>query len=161
MTFSVSVTPSGTTADLKVGTAVAATLDSTGITLPGNAVSPLQAVTLQQVQDFVNSNVIGVNQSWQNLTSSRVLNTTYTNNTSRPIMVHITVQFNDGSGPRPYIRLLVNDVEADFSAGGEYNGSNYAGYYGHVNTIVPVGAIYRVQTLDGVVHDLGIWTELR
>jgi hypothetical protein len=41
---------------------------------------------------------IGVNQTWQNVTSSRAIGTTYTNSTGKPIQVIIIQSQNNGGG---------------------------------------------------------------
>jgi hypothetical protein len=86
--------------------------------------------------------VLGVNQTWQNLTASRVANTTYTNDTGRPIQVVL----NSGTGATR--NFYVNGVL--FSTTSIINGGNCI----HTATI-PDGDTYMI---DGTV---GIWNELR
>jgi hypothetical protein len=88
---------------------------------------------------------IGYSQTWQNLTSQRVPNTTYTNTTSRPIQVAITV---DATGATSY--LYVNNI----MVGGATTVSGYSNYQ-QLTAIVPVGSSYR---LTGV---RAAWAELR
>ena len=51
--------------------------------------STTQALTAAQGK-ALSDTMFGVNQTTQNMTSSRIINTTYTNSTSRPIFVFIT-----------------------------------------------------------------------
>jgi hypothetical protein len=67
--------------------------DTSGsVTLDAPAIAGSTVLTLPATTGTValTSEVIGVGQTWQNVTSSRALATTYTNNTGKPIQVAIT-----------------------------------------------------------------------
>lgn len=81
---------------------------------------------------------LGDGQVWQNLTTSRVSGTVYTNTTGRPIQVHVAI-----SSGAVYAR--VGPVDISFSA------------Y-HAAFVVPAGATYTV-TLNNPVNLC--WSELR
>lgn len=96
--------------------------------------------------------MIGVGQTWQDVTGSRALSVTYTNSTSRPIMVFVSVTVNATS---PSSILSVNDVSVSIAAGSSWP-TNFI-MRGVLVTIVPAGATYRV---DGG-YSLSNWSELR
>lgn len=95
-----------------------------------------------------NQRPIGVGQTWQNMTASRVINTNYTNNTGRPIQVFVSGQASSGS----QASLSVDGVLASSSL------NNITGYtsVSSASAIVPAGAVYRA----GVTGTL-YWSELR
>ena len=98
---------------------------------------------------------IGVNQTWQNVTASRVAGTTYTNSTGKPIEIMASVT---SSTQGPYsIDITCNGVVLNSN---NYYSAN-AGYKGTINAIIPNGNTYIV-TLGGFGSPtLGLWTELR
>lgn len=96
--------------------------------------------------------MIGVGQTWQDVTGSRALSVTYTNSTSRPIMVFVSVTVNATS---PSSILSVNGVSVSIAAGSSWP-TNFI-MRGVLVTIVPAGATYRV---DGG-YSLSNWSELR
>jgi hypothetical protein len=93
---------------------------------------------------------IGVGQTWQDVTSSRALNTSYTNSTGKPIFLAIsyvnTAETNDAS-------ITVSGVEV---ASTRMNISATSGYV-TLNAIVPDGATYSYQS-DSALRR---WVELR
>jgi len=92
---------------------------------------------------------LGYSQTWQDLTASRALATTYYNTTGRPIFVTAT---NAGSASNVSVTATVNGVvaaESLFAVGG--NG-------GFVSFVVPPGATYSVTMSAG---GLNRWSELR
>ena len=100
---------------------------------------------------------IGVGQSWQNLFTSRLANTNYTNSTGKPIMLYISCQtgFNGGA------KLILNGVDpinASFDGTVNTNdGSN--GGRSFLGAIVPDGHTYR---MDGTgFFAMSGWMELR
>lgn len=97
---------------------------------------------------FVRATAVGVGQTWQNVTASRVIGTTYTNSTGKPIQVAIaidmtgTLSFNfivDGVTVR-----AITSTSAAFSDGVS-------------GIIVPAGATYQATGTGFLVN----WTELR
>jgi hypothetical protein len=92
--------------------------------------------------------VLGVGQTWQNVTGSRARNTTYTNNTGKPIMVYVST-INDTSNAATVIVGGVTIAILDTTSAGNNT----------INTsfIVPNGTTYRVTSFRA----LALWTELR
>lgn len=89
--------------------------------------------------------VLGVGQTWQDVTASRATNTTYTNSTTTPICVHI---YCVGSG-------VMNVVIDAINIGGFQ--ANASAVNGSGTFIVPSGSTYR---LNGSAT-LFKWSELR
>jgi hypothetical protein len=90
-------------------------------------------------------NGVGVGQTWQDVTSSRVRSTNYTNNTGAPIFVSISIlRFNNDAS------LLVNSIVVGL-VGGVDGGS------GQLSAVVPAGSTYRVNGAASIQY----WTELR
>ena len=91
----------------------------------------------------------GAGQSWKDVTASRVIGTTYTNTTGRPIQVAVTVS------AVPYFVMLcyVNGVQI------QYQNSGGAGYSQACSSsfIVPPGATYMVNVTAGTYNT---WMEL-
>ncbi|WP_333501455.1 hypothetical protein [Kluyvera genomosp. 2] len=96
--------------------------------------------------------MIGVGQTWQDVTGNRALSVTYTNSTGKPIMVFVSVTVNATS---PSSILSVNNVSVSIAAGSSWP-TNFI-MRGVLVTIVPAGATYRV---DGG-YSLSNWSELR
>lgn len=87
---------------------------------------------------------LGVGQTWNNMTSSRSVGVTYTNDTGKPIQICV---YYGVSGPGDYgASLIVNGVETGGSTGG-------------FNCIIPAGTIYRLD-VSGTAR-LSRWLELR
>lgn len=102
------------------------------------AINPVDSATIAQSTD------LGVGQSWQNVTSSRSVGLTYTNNTGKPIMIAVTKSLR---GTQGYIQ--VNNINVAYF----HNGDD-----GLTNTvIVPNGATYRVTGITNLL----LWAELR
>lgn len=105
--------------------------------------STTQALTAAQGR-ALNMQMLGVGQTWQNMTSSRSVGTNYTNTTGRPIMIAVTKELR---GTQGYIQ--VNGINVAYF----HNGDD-----GMTNTvIVPAGSTYRVTGIS----NLSLWTELR
>jgi hypothetical protein len=96
-------------------------------------------------------NYIGVNQTWNNVTSSRAFNTTYTNSTGRPIEVGIYMNNTTNAGSRCY--FTVNSIIVT-GTGGSYGGQGLG-----LTVIVPDGATYSL-VLDGGSIGISNWAEL-
>ena len=110
----------------------AATLISQGAVRLNDTVTSTdatQALTAAQGK-VLNDQAFGVNQTTQNMTSSRIINTTYTNSTSRPIFVFITTHdlpanvqvILDGEGSGDIDSVLVMNQWVSFMVrvGGTY-----------------------------------------
>lgn len=96
------------------------------------------------------SNAFGVGQSWQIFTGSRSLNTTYTNNTTKPIMVTVV---NSYSGVSDELNVYVGGVlimSVDKGANSEKAETSF---------VVPSGSSYRVT--KPINPNILSWAELR
>lgn len=117
--------------------ALTATIGGTSITLARLDLSTLLA----------SKNNFGIDQSWQNVTSSRSNNVVYTNNTGSPIQ--ISVSCNLSTSGNIYFRLgSSNDILARFEG---VNG----GFC--LTPIIPAGGTYRFTTSGTIIS----WWELR
>jgi hypothetical protein len=134
-----------------------AKFQSTGMTLLGTPTAPTAAAGNNSTQiattAFVMANAggLGYGQTWQDLTASRAVTTTYTNTTGKPISVAVEV-YVSSSG------------QAYISVGGVYAAMTYGSaqvteLYG-LNTIVPANATYSVVFVNGT-GSLYKWSELR
>ena len=85
---------------------------------------------------------IGVGQTWQDVTASRVAGTTYTNSTGKPIYL--------------YVRMGVGAYDLQLTINGTipFNMSNNNGR-GSVQAIVPNGSTYAIAGA------FNVWNELR
>jgi hypothetical protein len=90
---------------------------------------------------------IGDGQTWQDVTASRVLGTSYTNSSGKPIQVVVTT----AAGVTSNMTAVVNGVTIMNPA------TNTAGVRLMVNFIVPNGVTYSVTSSTPV----SIWAELR
>lgn len=81
---------------------------------------------------------IGVGQTWQDVTASRSLDTTYTNTTGKPIVVQISCTNTQGG------KIVVNGVTVGLVIN-TFTGSVQA----FASAIVPNGATYRINTFIG------------
>ena len=113
--------------------------------------STTQALTAAMgnyLNDKFNNQSFGVGQTWQNMTSSRVSGTTYTNSTTRPIMLSIAVR-DGGISATLYVNSSIA-IRLDDLAGGSA---------GHVQivAVVPSGQTYK---LDATGNLITFWGEL-
>jgi len=96
---------------------------------------------------------IGVGQTWQDVTASRALDTTYTNATTKPIFVIVTHGYVNGSNPS-HNAATVNDVlVAIRGADDHFLRGAFCSF------IVPAQQTYIVHS--GGVHTMLKWAELR
>lgn len=93
---------------------------------------------------------IGVGQTWQNVTASRALGTTYTNTTGKPIEVLIS----GDTGVTQSIYIYVNGV----AIARLYESTNGSGFPAAV--IVPAGSTY-MASYGGIYTAILMWSELR
>ena len=111
-----------------------------------------QALTAAQGK-VLNDQAFGIGQNYSNVTASRVSGTTYTNSTTRPIMLSIVVRDNS-SASGASVTLYVNSsiaVRLDDLAGGGYG-------YIQIVAVVPTGQTYK---LDATGNPITFWSELR
>jgi hypothetical protein len=125
--------------------------DSSGtITLSAPSVAGSNTITMPASTGTValTSNVIGVGQTWQNVTSSRALGTTYTNSTGKPIQVSMNFASTSSTS---YAYTVAVDGVTIVSMTTNYVCPNF-------NFIVPDGKTYVVSATG---NSLGYWAELR
>lgn len=112
-----------------------------------------QVATTSFVQDAVFAGTFS--QSWQDVKASRAINTTYTNNTGRPIGVSIAIA-NTVANSTVSADLVVNGASIAL------NSNIAAGNVGFTTVpvfgIVPAGQTYSVSVTQG---SLSRWLELR
>ena len=93
--------------------------------------------------------VFGVGQTWQNLTSSRVSGTIYTNTTGRLIAVKVSSNFT-ASGNTLFLYIDESEVQRiQQDADGSVNA--------WADLCVPAGSTYRINSSNGFSN----WSELR
>jgi hypothetical protein len=88
---------------------------------------------------------LGYGQTWQNVTGSRALATTYYNTTGKPIFINIQTAASSANG-----QLLVNGVAASTCTSGP-------SAWGTYSAVVPAGCSYILSGSSA----LSIWAELR
>lgn len=94
---------------------------------------------------------LGWNQTWVDVTASRINNTTYTNSTGSPIQVFAAINDTNGAGYSVSIGAVSGGGANDIAAGGYYPFS----------FIVPDGATYKIQWAGASQTQLLFWFELR
>lgn len=110
--------------------------------------------TLKVAQAIARLALGGGAQTWQNVltTPGRAIGSTYTNTTSRPIEVSMTVGLAGTNGEVTFTvagTLLANPKNA-----------NTSGFNTQICAVVPVGASYILATVAGV-NSITSWAELR
>ncbi len=97
------------------------------------------------------NSVLGLGQTWQDVTASRVVGTTYTNTTGKPILVQVSIDITTTGLWRATVAgVIVSDVKAN---------SSYQDYV-NFSFIVSNGSTYSVTQLSGAYAAM-IWVELR
>lgn len=97
------------------------------------------------------SSIVGVGQTWQDVTASRAAGVTYTNSAGRPIFVIVTGR-DQSSGGRAYVDGL--------SVGG-FTQSSTGTVLSTISFIVPDGSTYSVSSGVSVTGTDKQWVELR
>ena len=92
---------------------------------------------------------LGVGQTWQNMTASRLHNTTYTNSSGKPIMVFVTFE-----GTYARIAITVGGVLISTNIGSFPNTTTN----NSVTFLVPNGMTYKVELWNLASYS---WMELR
>jgi hypothetical protein len=123
------------------------TRGGTGLAIPGTSGNVL--TSNGSAWTSTTPSAIGVGQTWQDVTASRVAGTTYTNSTGNPIMVMITT-YKVGNSART--NFYVGNVIIGFADG---TGTNDVGIHGAASFIVPNGLTYQVTS------GFELWSELR
>lgn len=101
-------------------------------------------------KDGNNLSPIGTGQTWQDVTASRAVGTTYTNTTGRPIMVSI---YGTNTGAAQIFTLTVGGVAIAKQQGDTTNGAAASS----ISAIIPNNTTY---SLTGT-RTLNLWAELR
>ena len=113
------------------------------------ALTAAQGKVLKDTLDTTVSSSFSVDQTYSDVTASRVSGTTYTNSSTRPIMLSIAVR-DGGISVILYVNssiaIRLNDL-----AGGS------AGYV-QIVAVVPSGQTYK---LDATSNPITFWSELR
>lgn len=113
----------------------------------------LRVLTPATLGAAMNAHVLGMGQTWQNVTSSRAANTTYTNTTGRTIFV---AAGDDLGSVTSSLELVVNGLKiSHFTVGAGEIGKNIT-----VSGLVPPGSTYRVNLYAGG-KNITWWRELR
>jgi hypothetical protein len=94
---------------------------------------------------------IGIGQTWQSVTGSRALGTTYTNSTGKPIFVYIVVQLSSNGDTNLTLNGVVLDGPASSAGGAVFTPCSF---------IVPDGNTYNLSVFGGSVS-VTAWSELR
>ena len=97
------------------------------------------------------SSILGVGQTWQDVTASRAAGVTYTNSAGRPIFVIVTGR-DQSSGGRAYVDGL--------SVGG-FTQSSTGTVLSTISFIVPDGSTYSVSSGVSITGADKQWVELR
>jgi len=137
-------TGSGGSLALYVNNSSVATLDSSGNLGTNGNVTSSGAVT--------GNNLFGQSQTWTNVTSSRAFGTTYTNSTTRPIMV--SVWGSSTSVAEGYVSCSINGTQV---ARNGCDTTNYNNIDPGLTIIVPPSATYNISSNCS----LSGWFELR
>ena len=112
-----------------------------------------QALTAAQgkvLKDLINSSAFGIGQTWQNVTSSRLSDTVYTNTTGKTIIVKVSSGYTS-SGNTMYLYVDGNEVQQI------RNGAEFGSVNTWATLEVPSGATYRITSSASFTN----WSELR
>lgn len=120
-----------------------------GVTIVSPATNPGTVRWILQTSYGVLS-MFGVDQTWQDVLSSRFSGVVYTNTTDRPIMLSVVVQ-NTGA----VIANIEVDGDVVINVIDRYTASSIAP---SMVTVVPPGSTYEVTVSNGT---LSAWKELR
>ena len=146
----------GTISLIKKDGTVITTIPATGLfnntltsTATDQALTAAQGKVLKDTK-LETTSAFGVEQSWQNVKSSRVVDTTYTNTTSRPIVVNVTAK-----GYQADTQITANTQGVSFIIGSDSTPYDTvaAGSF-----VVPSGVGYSVSVALG---SLETWHEFR
>ena len=123
-----------------------------GMASSGNADLSSYATT-EYVDDQIDAIPnLGINQSWQNMTSQRSKGINYTNTTDNPIFISVTARVDSSGTLSLYLIIDGEQVSRD----DRYN--TPGGHHNNLTAIVPPGSVYRVEGSGGYIDN---WRELR
>lgn len=108
------------------------------------------AMTPLNVRQYANNNIIGMQQTWQDVTASRTFDANYRNLTGKPIMVGITA---DAIGANRSFQVSANGT--NWITVGAFGESS--SMWSSVSVIVPDTHYYRILGEVGIIT----WSELR
>jgi hypothetical protein len=97
---------------------------------------------------------LGVNQTWQDVTSSRIVGTTYTNSTGKPIFISVTSNASASTNNNILVINSVNVAQIGLISGSNLN------VRGNFYSIIPNGSTYAVTGWSNG-SPLQYWFELR
>lgn len=107
-------------------------------------------------QKAVTDSLLGVGQTWQDVTASRELNTNYTNSTGKPICV----SYKGGGATLASAAYQIYVGGVSVVDAWYFYPADAVGIFGSVVlVVVPVGATYRIEQVNSTVK--GTWKELR
>jgi hypothetical protein len=134
-----------------------------GITSAISIDSLANYITTNYVTSLVNTLVnnaigklklLGVNQTWTDVTASRKKDTVYTNTTGGPIVVMIINQFNKNESNDDAFTLYINDKRCGAF---DVQGNGVGGGYSTHTAIIPANSTYKVTGSREVFYT---WFEL-
>lgn len=97
---------------------------------------------------------LGVNQTWQDVAASRSINTTYTNNTLKPIVILVYVEAASNTTGSFVLDGTTIWSSASTSSSGSFLFANQT-----IPFVIPVNGTYRINL--GLSASSKIWYELR
>ena len=92
----------------------------------------------------LNDQAFGVGQTWQNVASSRVAGTTYTNTTSKPIQIYLLTNLSETA------TITIDELSLTIRDDG---------FYGYLFFVIPPGSTYVVKSKTST--SILAWVELR
>ena len=135
-----SIVISGTTNDILVNGVSVATDAEVSSAVASGVASKANTADLKE---------IGVAQTWQDVTASRINLTTYTNTTGKPIMVHVVSSYSGNADMRLYVGgVLVSAFAINSTVQAQWTAS----------AIVPNNTTYSIDKADSPSFT---WYELR
>ena len=125
-------------------------LDKSALNNTLTSTSTTQAVTAAQAK-VLNDQAFGVNQTYIDVTASRVSGTTYTNTTSKTITVYVEILSSNGG------ELNTIEVSGNVLSSGDWG---IDGMRTALSFPVPIGATYKITTSNqnSIIKK---WSELR
>ena len=120
-----------------------------------------QIATTAFVQQEIDDNALGNDQSWQDMTSSRAFTTAYQNTTGRTIVASIFVSGNNDTGTSVF-DLQVSTDDVTYLTVDRFHTSQYENF-GQFRAEIPDNIYYKIVKVSGsnTTYALGNWAELR
>ena len=100
--------------------------------------------------------VIGIGQTWQDVTASRTAGTTYTNSTGKPICISVSGTRNSNVGPGAF-ELIINNVSVGYAASSEAQ-TSWNALRETIFGVIPNGGTYYINNTNSIINT---WSELR